>query len=147
MKVTVDVNINAPELSASILALATAMTPAALTQATQFTQGTIQTQTEQGKLDFKFKLQDAKPETEAPKPAETKPGPHQEPATTQETTTETEPGAPTVTLEQVRAKLAALSQAGKQAEVKKLITDCGATKLTDIPAEKYGALLAAAEGI
>jgi len=53
----------------------------------------------------------------------------------------------TVTLEQVRAKLAALSQAGKQAQVKELIAKFGGKKLTDIPTEKYPELLAEAEGL
>lgn len=56
-------------------------------------------------------------------------------------------GQPKVTLEAVREKLAALSQAGKQAEVKKLINSFGAKKLTDVPPEKYPELLAAAEAI
>ncbi len=56
-------------------------------------------------------------------------------------------GQPEVTLEAVREKLAALSQAGKQAEVKKLINSFGAKKLTDVPPEKYPELLAAAEAI
>lgn len=47
----------------------------------------------------------------------------------------------TYTLEEVRAKLAALSQSGKQAEVKELITNFGAKKLTEIPAEKYSELM------
>ncbi|WP_102348333.1 rRNA biogenesis protein rrp5 [Bacillus sp. Marseille-P3661] len=45
------------------------------------------------------------------------------------------------TLEDVRAKLAALSQVGKQAQVKELITSFGAKKLSDIPVEKYPELL------
>lgn len=45
------------------------------------------------------------------------------------------------TLEDVRAKLAALSQDGKQVQVKELITGFGAKKLSDIPAEKYPELL------
>lgn len=45
------------------------------------------------------------------------------------------------TLEEVRSKLATLSQSGKQAEVKKLITDFGAKKLSDIPEEKYPEVL------
>lgn len=49
------------------------------------------------------------------------------------------------TLEDVRAKLAALSQAGKQVQVKELITGFGAKKLSDIPAEKYPELLEKAE--
>ncbi len=52
-----------------------------------------------------------------------------------------------VTLEQVRAKLADLAKSGKQAEVKKLITKHGGTKLTDIPADKYAELLAEAEDL
>ena len=43
--------------------------------------------------------------------------------------------------EDVRAKLTALSQAGKQAEVKQLITDLGAAKLSDVPTEQYAELL------
>jgi hypothetical protein len=45
------------------------------------------------------------------------------------------------TLEDVRAKLAALSQDGKQVQVKELITSLGAKKLSDIPAKKYPELL------
>lgn len=45
------------------------------------------------------------------------------------------------TLGEVRARLAALSQNGKQAEVKALITKYEAKKLSDIPAEKYPELL------
>lgn len=45
------------------------------------------------------------------------------------------------TLEEVRAKLAVLSQNGKQAQVKELITEFGAKKLSDIPAERYPELL------
>src|SRR5690554_1998597 len=44
---------------------------------------------------------------------------------------------PTITLETVREKLAALSQGGKQKEVKALITGFGVAKLTDIPEGKY----------
>jgi hypothetical protein len=70
-----------------------------------------------------------------------------DPAPTTSTTPTTEPSTPAVTLEQVRAKLATLSQSGKQAQVKKLITDFGAKKLTEVPAEKYAELLTAAEGL
>lgn len=47
-------------------------------------------------------------------------------------------------LEEVRSKLASLTQAGKQAEVKQLITDLGVVKLSDVPKEKYPQLLEAA---
>jgi hypothetical protein len=50
-----------------------------------------------------------------------------------------------ITLEEVRAKLAALSQDGKQAQVKALITEFGAKKLSDIPSCKYLELLEKAE--
>ena len=50
-----------------------------------------------------------------------------------------------VTLEEVRAVLAQLSQAGKAADVKNLITTFGAAKLTEIPADKYSDVLAAAQ--
>ncbi|MHB8061338.1 MAG: rRNA biogenesis protein rrp5 [Ruminiclostridium sp.] len=52
-----------------------------------------------------------------------------------------------ITLEQVRAKLTALSHSGKQVQVKALITKFGASKLSDIPAEKYAEVLSEAEGL
>jgi len=55
--------------------------------------------------------------------------------------------APAVTLEQVRAKLADLSKAGKTQQVVALIASMGAKKLTDVPAEKFGQLLAQAEAL
>lgn len=55
------------------------------------------------------------------------------------------PKAKLPSLEDVRAKLAALSQDGKQVQVKELITGFGARKLSDIPTEKYPELLEEAE--
>lgn len=52
---------------------------------------------------------------------------------------------PEYTLEQVRAKLAALAQAGKQKQVKSLITSFNVKKLTDVPEEKYAELMERAE--
>lgn len=46
-----------------------------------------------------------------------------------------------ITLEQVRAKLTELSQGGKAAEVKALITAMGAAKLTDVASDKYPEML------
>jgi len=43
----------------------------------------------------------------------------------------------TYTLEEVRATLTALSQAGKSKEMRQLINSFGVSKLTDIPADKY----------
>lgn len=54
---------------------------------------------------------------------------------------------PNITLETVRAKLAALTQSGKQAEVKALIQKYGGAKLSDIPEDKYPELMKEAEGI
>ncbi|MDK9580576.1 hypothetical protein QQA45_03470 [Sneathia sanguinegens] len=50
-------------------------------------------------------------------------------------------------LEDVRAVLAKLSQHGKTAEVKGLITKYGASKLSDVDEGKYKDLLKDAEGI
>lgn len=61
------------------------------------------------------------------------------------TTTASELKAETITLEQVRAVLAAKSQGGKQKEVKELITKFGGNKLTDLPSTCYEALLKEAE--
>lgn len=52
-----------------------------------------------------------------------------------------------VSLEDVRAVLAKLSQMGKTADVKKLIVKHGAQKLSDIPESEYASLLFEAEGI
>ncbi len=52
-----------------------------------------------------------------------------------------------IALEDVRAKLASLSQAGKQKEVKALIKKFGANKLTEVATENYEVLLKDAEAI
>ena len=52
-----------------------------------------------------------------------------------------------ITMEDVRAKWSILSQRGKQTQVKALIKKYGATKLSDIPAERYQDLLRDAEEI
>lgn len=70
---------------------------------------------------------------------ETQPEPQPEP----KLTAEPEP-KPTASIEAVRLKLAELVQAGKQAEVKQLLESFGATKLSDVPPERYGELLAKA---
>lgn len=46
-----------------------------------------------------------------------------------------------ITFEDLRAVLAVLTRDGKQQEVKKLITEYGAAKLSDVPEEKYQELL------
>lgn len=60
-----------------------------------------------------------------------------------------EPAAelPEISFEQIRAKLAELSHAGKTDAVKDLFKSFGATKLSDIPEDKYSELMAAAENL
>lgn len=67
-----------------------------------------------------------------------------------ETTTPETPTAPTgtakeYTLESVRAVLARINKAGKTAQVKALLADFGATKLTEISPSYYQALMEKAE--
>lgn len=57
------------------------------------------------------------------------------------------PKAKPVAVETVRAKLVALNDAGRKDEVRGLLDGFGAKKLTDVPAEKLGELLAAAEAL
>ena len=75
------------------------------------------------------------------------PAPTQPTAEAEAETTVSESKPESFTLEQVRAKLAALSQAGKAAQVMDLIASTGAAKLTDVPAEKYAQLMADAEAL
>src|SRR5690606_6899239 len=73
------------------------------------------------------------------------PEPEPQPETQSETKPKAEPEPkPTVSIEAVRLKLAELVQAGKQAEVKGLLENFGAAKLSDVPPERYGELLAKA---
>ena len=57
--------------------------------------------------------------------------------------------APTVSLEEVRAKLSELMRAGKRDEVRGLFgtVHSGATKLSEVPETKFGQLLQAAEAL
>lgn len=87
-----------------------------------------------------------KEEEKPKKPAKSKKEP-KEPTVTDEPVETKEPGAKTITLEDVRAKLATLSQEGKQSDVKSLITEFGAQKLSDIPAEQYPELLKKSEAL
>ena len=57
------------------------------------------------------------------------------------------PKAKPVAVETVRAKLVALNDAGRKDEVRGLLDGFGAKKLTDVPAERLGELLAAAEAL
>lgn len=75
--------------------------------------------------------------------AEPEPEPQPEPQPEPKPEAEPEP-KPTASIEAVRLKLAELVQAGKQAEVKQLLESFGAAKLSDVPPERYGELLAKA---
>lgn len=55
--------------------------------------------------------------------------------------------APAVSLEEVRGVLAELSSAGKTAQVRQLILDAGAQRLSDVDPSKYGWLLEQAKGL
>lgn len=52
-----------------------------------------------------------------------------------------------ITLQEVRGTLVRISKNGKQEQVKALIKKFGATKLTEIPKEKYGELLSETNSI
>ena len=54
---------------------------------------------------------------------------------------------PKIKLEDVRAVLADISRAGKTAEMKELLSRFGASKLSDIPEDKYPELLTEAKKI
>lgn len=54
---------------------------------------------------------------------------------------------PAITLEQIRAKMAAKSQAGKGPECKALLSRFAATNLTAVPADHYADLMAAVEAL
>ena len=57
------------------------------------------------------------------------------------------PAAEAITLEQLRAKMAAKSQAGKGPECKALLARFAATNLTAVPVDQYSDLLAAVEAL
>ncbi len=75
--------------------------------------------------------------------------PAKKPETVEETIIPDEVGEdePTYTLVEVRSKLAGLSQAGKQAQVKALIESFGAAKLTEIDPSQYAAVMKKAEAL
>lgn len=117
----ITININAPELAEAINALATALSSTGV----------------MAKSELAVTKEEPKVETSPANEAPTQKDPEPEP----------EPEKPTITLETVRAKLGALSQNGKQKEVKDLITSFGVKKLTEMPKDKYAALLEAAEAL
>lgn len=75
------------------------------------------------------------------KPKKAKKPPAEKPAV------EEAPAPEPITLEQLRAKMAAVSQAGKGPECKALLVKFGASNLTSVPAEKYSDLMNEVEAL
>lgn len=119
---TITISINAPELVEAMNRLAVALENGSVKPA----------QVEQLKETLEAEALPAKPVK--PK-KETKPA---EPIAEEK---------PQPSLEDVRKVLGALSQNGKQVEVKALIASFGATKLTEIDKSQYADLLAKAEAL
>ncbi|MFA5385098.1 MAG: hypothetical protein WC364_10615 [Eubacteriales bacterium] len=144
MEITVNVNVNAPDLVAAIHDLAVFLSakpiaPAAITEDAET----------KSKSEFSFKLHAQEPENKPESPPTSPPEPENKPETSEQLKQEPEeptaPPDPPVTKEQVRAKLTALAEAGKQAGIKDLFSKFGAAKLSEVPEEKYPELLKAAE--
>jgi hypothetical protein len=57
------------------------------------------------------------------------------------------PKAPAIKLEDVRTVLAEISRSGKTAQMKELLSQFGASKLSDVKPEDYADLLAAAKEV
>lgn len=131
MDVNVTVTVKAPELATAILALADAFGDWVNAAAGQ-PQG--QAETKQAR---KTKADAPAAEGSSSEPTATAAEPAQAPAA----------AAITITLEEVRAKLASLSQSGHQPAVKQLLTSYGVSQLSKVPPEKYPELLEAARKI
>ncbi len=127
MEITVNVNVSAPELSSALNNLALAMGGRVITSA-ESTKDEAKKATN-SKADKKEKPQkDTEPEKTDEKPSDSE-----------------KSDEPAITLLDVRAKLTELTRAGKP--VKELITKFGASKLSEIPPEKFAEVLKEAEGL
>lgn len=133
MTIKVDINVTAPELAEAINRLADAL---------PYLSNVKMIKTERPEIEETEPKAEEKPK----KPAKNKKA-VKEPTVTAEPAETTKPETKDISLEDVRARLATLSQDGKQADVKALITEFGAQKLSDIPAEKYSELLKKAEAL
>jgi hypothetical protein len=131
MNIKVDVNLKAPELAQSINRLAEILPNLVIAQ------DILNVEEKVGETEPTPKEDSKKPTKKASKGTTEK----------EEVVKPKEPESKSITLEEVRATLASLSQDGKQAQVKELITQFGAKKLSDIPVEKYAELLERAEGL
>ena len=85
---------------------------------------------------------EAQPEPTKVRRVNLKKPPAEKPAAAEEA-----PAPEAITLEQLRAKMATVSQAGKGPECKALLVKFGASNLTSVPAEKYGDLLVEVEAL
>lgn len=133
MEITVNVNVSAPELSSALNNLALAMGGRVITSA-ESTKDEAKKATN-SKADKKEK---EKPQKD-PEPEKTDEKPN-------DSEKSDEPVEPVViTLEEVRGKLAELTRAGKP--VKELINKFGASKLSEIPPEKFAEVLKEAEAL
>lgn len=121
----ITIKINAPELSAAISALAYA-----IDEFNRNNKGADKV-TAPNNPAVAAVTETAQEETKAP-------------TTTEEKPAETKPA---ITFEQVRARLAPISQSGKQAQLKELLSKFGASKLSDVAPDKYESFLAAVEGL
>lgn len=83
------------------------------------------------------------PETLAAAPPETK----TVTAEPKQAAEETMAAEPTMSLEEVRAEVAKIGQKGKSEEIKKLLKDLGATKLSTLDSGKYQELLKKARAL
>lgn len=120
----IKINIDAPGLEKAITLLAEALNGGGTVQATPITKG-------------------VKTAKKADKPTKEVKKTESEPDTTEDAAEE----STGLSFEQVRVKLAEVSQKGKQKELKDLITSFGAEKLSDIPEEKYAELLEKADDL
>ncbi|ACL77359.1 hypothetical protein [Ruminiclostridium cellulolyticum] len=133
MEITVNVNVKAPEVVEAITALVVAMGSTKSVVAELGRDAGAKQTTSKGD---KPKEQNTKP----PKETKEETKNEEQPKVDEEGQSEEK-----ITLEQVRAKLAELTRAGKP--IKQLITKFGASKLSEIPAEKYAEVLKEAEGL
>jgi hypothetical protein len=84
--------------------------------------------------------------TKAPKADKPAPAAEKAPEVTEEAPKETKPETK-VTIEDVRAALAGPMAAGKQAEIKALFAEFGASKLPEVAKTHYAALIEKAKGL
>lgn len=138
MNITIE--IKAPELAKAIEALAIALSGNSVQNLAVALNGK-----ELAQATNKAAKEEKAPEPEKPV---SEPDPAKEEKAAREEITAGKDEVPAIKLETVRATLAKLSQSGKQAQVKAIITDIGkAKKLTEIDTSLYAEVLAAAEAI